>query len=121
MEKRFSHALAVTLVLLVGCDPAFRFAGRVTTSNGLAIAGADVWIDCRNGSREFRTKTDRDGRFEAGGLGWRPAKCDVVASAPGYADAMVPVMSVCRAKPSHISNACLEIVADSLRLNDAGP
>ncbi len=108
-------ALVIALLVLGGCDPAFRFAGRVTTPGGEPAIGAEVWLECGEGDKSFRSTTNSAGRFECGGVGWRPASCLVRARATG-STASVPIMSVCKKRPSHLEDACLEIVADSLVL-----
>jgi hypothetical protein len=118
-----ARSLAFSLVLVTGalltsCDPAFRFAGRVTTVSGQPLVGAEAWIRCGEGGKSFHAVTDQEGRFRSDGLGWRPKTCVVVARADGYDELSVPMMSVCTSKPWHLDDACLEIDADPLRLRE---
>ena len=110
----------IAMLLACSCDPAFRFAGRVAAPGGQPAVGAEVWLECGQGDRSFKSKTDSNGRFERGGIGWRPASCVVRAQAAG-AVASVPIMSVCRKRPCHLGDACLEVVADSLVLTPGLP
>jgi hypothetical protein len=120
-SKQHIFSGVFALVLLTACDPGFRFAGRVTNPINQPLAGAEVWVDCHNGFREFLVAADRAGRFDARGLGWRPSTCTVVARAPGYADASLPLMSVCKKRPSHLDDACLEVNADPIPLKRSSP
>jgi len=113
--------VAIAMIAFCACEPAFRFAGRVTTPNGQPAPGAEVWIQCGDSDKNFRSTTDQAGRFERGGVGWRPASCLARAHAAGYADITVTIMSACKKKPSHLSDACLEVVIDPWQLNSKAP
>jgi hypothetical protein len=108
-------------ILLCGCDPEFRLAGRVTMPNGHAVSGAKLWLQCYDGGKDFATTANEAGRFESRGIGWRSSACTIRAQAPGYSDASIPIMSVCRRRPSHLKDACLEVAPDPLVLNPTEP
>jgi hypothetical protein len=117
MMARASLTVLIASFLL-GCDPAFRFAGRVTGVGGQPLHGAEAWVECAGSGKSFQTVTNEAGRFTSQGIGWRPSTCVVVARASGYQERSVPLMSVCRRKPSHLPDACLEVVADPLPLTE---
>lgn len=120
-RDRMKTSILCSLLLLSGCDPIFRFAGRATTIGGQPVAGSEVWLECSEGHKGLKSRTDDAGRFQQDGRGWQPSSCVVRAHAAGYLDTAVPIMSVCKTRPWLREDACLEVAADPLVLTPSRP
>jgi hypothetical protein len=98
------------LIVVAGCDPAFRLAGTVKTVSGLAIAGAEVRMSCAN----RRATSDASGAFVAHGIGFYSDECGVVIEAAGYTPIRTEVGGHCLARWAGRRDACVDVHVDAV-------
>ena len=96
---------------LGACDPAFRFAGSVKDESGHPVPRVQARVQCE--TIFASAETDSAGRFEYNAIGWCPSSCTVEVIVDGQSAWTRPVMHLCRRRPTHFRNACLEVVAEA--------
>jgi len=98
-------ASLVAASLELGCDPVMEITGEVRSipssprldgdvyASGVPIAGATATLDCHE--RTVIGKTDAQGRFRWGGVGWLETACSVEISAVGYYPERIRIGDAC--------------------------
>src|SRR6185369_5677618 len=100
---------SVGVALTVACDPAFTMTGSVTTVDGKPVAGATVSLRCDGVDQGGAAPTRADGSFVDDRIGWYPDTCVAAIRAPGFRARDVAIGAYCRARPSHLKDACLTV------------
>jgi hypothetical protein len=72
------RAVAVAVLSLAACDPAFTFDGTVIDLAGKPVPGIDVVLVCRGVDQQHRASSDGEGRFASGGIGAFGKDCAIV-------------------------------------------
>ncbi|HRI65142.1 MAG TPA: carboxypeptidase-like regulatory domain-containing protein [Polyangium sp.] len=94
----------------VGCDPAYKLTGQVTSSTtGAPIAGATVKAVCPNPPTPSAT-SDAAGKVNSRDLGFFADDCRIEVRAKDYVTQTFTVAAVCRRR--HLGS-CLEIDVDA--------
>jgi len=111
IRPRLGWVIFSSIAIQCACDPAFRFTGSVKDEFGNPVPNALARVQC--GTIFATAETDSAGRFSVNATGWCPSTCTVEVSAKGRSDWKRPVMDLCKSRPWHLRDACLEVVAEA--------
>lgn len=101
------RACAVALLLVAGCDPAWKMSGSVRGDGDTPIANATISTRCpENRAPLPSTTTDASGVIRGGGVGFFGDNCTIEVAAPGYQTRTFPVNSVCKVRAM---GSCTEV------------
>jgi hypothetical protein len=91
-----------------GCDPGWRLHGKVVSTSGEPVSGAEIATVCPRDQPPLPSaRSGPDGSFDESGLGGFGNDCALQVSAVGFEAKGYPVSSVCRKRTRLFG--CLEV------------